>query len=240
MSYISKFVTNIPETIPSKHMETAVVASVIQGFRDGEMFFEWDSTDYPELYAESVEYNDFTNSTNLPADYAHLNSIDIDVDGKALLCSFRDLDSVIKINLETGDILWKLSGLGDCFNLTQDQKLSRQHYARYNSNGSISVFDNGNDMSRTRIAEFWLDEESMTVKDFKPYEIDGHLSVATGSVQRLSETEDIFAIGWGLRSGSTLAQVPALSELNFTTGQTVFALYFMNSNLQTYRCAKYE
>lgn len=99
-----------------------VVANVIQGFKEGKLFFEWDSTDYPELYEESIEYNDFSNSSNLPADYAHLNSMDLDRSNNALLCSFRDLDSVMKIDIETGKILWKLGGKGDSFNLSAEQK----------------------------------------------------------------------------------------------------------------------
>lgn len=105
MSYVNKFVTNVPNTLQSKKVATLVVADIIQGFRDGKMFFEWDSTDYPELYEESVEYNDYMNSSNLPADYAHLNSMDLDITNNALLCSFRDLDSIMKIDLKTGKIL---------------------------------------------------------------------------------------------------------------------------------------
>lgn len=106
------------------------------------------------------------------------------------------------------------------------KKMSRQHYARYNSNGSITVFDNGNENSQTRVAEFWLDEEKHIVKNFKSYQIDGYLSVATGSAQRLSNTQDIFAIGWGTRVGESLAHFPAMSEVDFSAGNTKFALFF--------------
>lgn len=239
MSYVNKFVTNVPDTLQSKNMATLVVSDIIQGFRDGKMFFEWDSMDYPELYEESVEYNDYMNSSNMPADYAHLNSMDLDRTNNALLCSFRDLDSVMKIDLKTGKILWKLGGKGDYFNLSDEQKLSKQHYARYNANGSITVFDNGNMNLQTRVAEFWLDEEKHIVKDFKSYQIDGYWSVATGSSQRLSDTKDIFAIGWGTRVGDNLEHFPSLSEVDFSEGNTLFALYFLDSSIQTYRCAKY-
>jgi hypothetical protein len=239
MSYVNKFVTNIPEKLPSKENATLVVADIIQGFKNGDLFFEWDSTDYPELYMESVEYNDYTNSGNIAADYAHLNSMDLDRKDGGLLCSFRDLDCVMKIDTNTSEIIWKLGGIGDQFHLSDVQKTSRQHYARYNSNGSITIFDNGNDNQQTRIAEFWLDEKNLLVKDFKSYQIDGYLSVATGSVQRLSNDEDVFVIGWGTRVGENLSHFPAMSEVNFSTGETTFALYFDNSSLQTYRCVKY-
>jgi hypothetical protein len=40
-----------------------VAVCIFQEVKDGECIFEWDSTDYPELYAISREGNDYNNTT---------------------------------------------------------------------------------------------------------------------------------------------------------------------------------
>lgn len=242
ISYVDKNVYNIPDNVEHKAYGSLVSAAVIQGIRDGEIFFEWDSTDFPELYALSVDqmYNDFTNSTsNNSADYMHINSIAIDPADGNLIISCRNIDSVLKIDVKTGSILWKLSGLGDEFGLTADQKTSRQHYAHYTDNGSITVFDNGNVNSQTRVVEYWLDENTHKLKKFEEYKIDGYFSYATGAVQRLDNDNDVFLVGWGFRSvgpGGTNNLYPQFSVIDFSQGKTLFEFRFDDPTISTYRC----
>lgn len=240
ITYADKNVYNIPDTVPHKEYGSLVTAAVIQGFRNGELFFEWDSTDYPELYALSVDFNDFTNSTSTyAADYMHINSIDIDPSDGNIIASFRDIDSVMKINTTTGEIMWKLSGIGDDFGLADNQKTSRQHYARYTEVGSITVYDNGNKNSQSRVVEYWLDEENKQLLDFKSYQVDGYYSMATGSVHRLDNTRDAYMIGWGTRTaGDVNGLYPQFSEIDFTAGETLAEFRFKDTKLSTYRCVK--
>lgn len=240
ITYADKNVYNIPDNVPHKKYGALVSAAVIQGFRDGELFFEWDSTDFPELYALSVEYNDFTNSTSTyAADYMHINSIDIDPADGNLIASFRDIDTVMKISTSTGEILWKLGGFGDDFGLTENQKTSRQHYARVTDLGSITVYDNGNKNSQSRVVEYWLDEENHQLKEFREYQVDGYYSSATGSAHRLDDTEDVYMIGWGFRTaGDVNGLYPQFSEINFTSGKTLVEFRFKDSAISTYRCVK--
>ena len=65
---------------------------------------------------------------------------------------------------------------GDKFKLNPQQKTSRQHYARQTENGSITVFDNGNENGQTRIVEYTLDEEKLALVSFNEYQIDGDFS----------------------------------------------------------------
>ena len=239
LAYVNKNVTNIPENVPHKESGTLVAASLIQGFRDGKLFFEWDSSDYPELYEESYEYNDFTNNSNEPADYAHINSIDLDRRDGNIIVSFRNLNSVFKLDTNTGSILWKLSGTDDSFGLTPDQKTSRQHYARYNDNGSITIFDNGNENRQTRITEYWLDEDNKSLKDFSSYQIDNYYSWATGSTQRLSDEVDVFMVGWGMKGEGAPYYQPNFSEIDFTNNKILFEFCFDDASINTYRCVKY-
>lgn len=240
ITYADKNVYNIPENVPHKEYGALVSAAVIQGFRDGKLFFEWDSTDFPELYALSVDYNDYTNSTGVyAADYMHINSIDIDPRDGNLIASFRDIDSVMKISISTGEILWKLGGLDDDFGLTENQKTSRQHYAQVTELGSVLVYDNGNKNGQSRITEYWLDEGNMRLKEFKEYQVDGYYSAFTGSVQRLDNDEDVYMIGWGTRTaGEINGLYPQFSEINFTSGKTLAEFRFKDSSISTYRCVK--
>lgn len=202
ITYMDKNVYNIPDTIPHKEYGTLVSAAVIQGIRDGKVFFEWDSTEFPELYGLSTDLAlcDYTNSKSYyAADYMHINSISLDPKDGNLIASFRNIDTVMKINVQDGSIMWKLSGKDDDFGLTQDQMTSKQHYAQYTADGTLTVFDNGNENEQTRIVEYTLNEEDRTLTDFKFYQIDGYFSPATGSVQKLPVENDVFVIGWGTR-----------------------------------------
>lgn len=59
-----------------------------------------------------------------------------------MIASFRNLDEVLKIDRQTGEILWTLGGLGDDFGLTEEQLFSRQHYAKLTDTGTLLLFDN--------------------------------------------------------------------------------------------------
>lgn len=236
MGYRGKSVNNIPKAVWSSppDMYSNVVDCVIQEILDGKVVFEWDCAKYPELYALSQEGNDFANAQSAYADYAHLNSMTLDpADGK-LVCSFRNLDSIIKIDQATGELKWILGGKGDSFGLDGQQKSSRQHYARFNTNGSLSIFDNGNAKGQSRVVEYWLDEVNRRVTEWKEYKVKNYFSYATGSAQRLSNNEDIFLIGWGMNDNPLQ---PSASEINFSTGEVFFELRF--ANCQIYRCVKY-
>lgn len=238
-AYVEKYVNNIPNALSHSDNGTLVAATIIQGFKNNNLFFEWDSSDYPELYTYSTENNDYLNTSADLADYMHANSIDKDPSDGNIIVSFRHLDSIIKINVQNNNIMWILGGLGDNFHLTEEQKFSRQHYARFNPDGSITLFDNGNAKQQTRIVRIWLDETEKIIKDYVDYKNEGYFSSATGSAQLLSLNEDIYCVGWGYRSYNFMDNYPNMSEVNFSTDETNFSLTFDDPNLQTYRCVKY-
>lgn len=224
-SYIGKKVTNIPNTVAHEKTGTRVVATVIQEIKDGQVLFHWDSTDYPELYELSTEGNDYYNTNSLWADYAHFNSIVIDPKDNNFICSFRNLDTVIKLDRKTGDILWKLGGKGDDFNLNETQLFSKQHDAKITADGAITIFNNGNIsveetnnelVGHTSIMKFFIDEKEHKLLSFSEYKLDKSFSPFMGSAQEISE--NLFVIGWGYRQTS----LPLFSEIDFNTGKVLF------------------
>lgn len=232
MSYGKEQVKNIPDNLNSVKQGTKVLSGIVQEIKDGKLIFEWRSTDYPELYSYSKLGNDYMNRDSYYADYLHLNSIQIDPKDGNIILSLRNLDSIVKINRETGDIIWTLGGKGDEFNLNDNERMNKQHYARYTEKGTITVFDNGflntanfNDKYQSSVKEYKIDEENKQLLEFNEYKVDGRYSPIMGSAERLDTDSNRFIIGWGGRSSCT----PLFSEENFDTNETIFELnYYKN------------
>ncbi len=231
---IAAYITKTVETkINNKKIAFQVKNAYVQEIKNGEVVWEWDSTDYPELYQLSDyanEYND--NNSPAPIDYLHLNSIEIDPTDDNFIFSFRHSNLIIKVNRKSGDIIWKLGGKGDEFGLSEYQKFSMQHYAKFLPNGYLSIFDNGNINKKTRIIEILLDQENKKVLDFKEYYYENHYSSGRGSSQKLDE--NTYFIGWGTREKKD----SAITELNIVSGKKSFELSFLDENYITYRAYK--
>lgn len=238
-SYVPKRVTNIPDTVSSySPFGSRVIAAVVQEIKDGELIFQWDSTDYPELYGLSEQNNDFTNSVRYYEDYVHLNSIEVDPADQNLILSLRNMSTILKISRDTGDIMWKLGGPGDEFGLSEEQKCSAQHFARVTGRGTITVFDNGMvmpegepnpfvDEYHTRVVEYQLDETNKILTAFYEYSVPGTCSPIMGSAQLLDPSTNTFLVGWGGRRAGT----PLFSEVDFSTNTVIFEVFDQGGNI---------
>ena len=206
-AYYEKVVSNIPASLnPASGCK--VIVPIIQEVQGGKVIWEWDASDHPEFYDISVEGNQFSNAT-INHDYIHLNSMFIDPRDNNLICSFRNLDQVVKLNRITGKVMWKLGGKNSDFPLTADQKFIRQHHATLTDNNqTLLIYDNGDYNLRpaTRVVEFKLDEINKTVTGFKSFPVP-YFGQFRGSVQK---TDSSYFIG----SGGT-----RFYEINYNTGQ---------------------
>ena len=218
--------TNIPDSLnPSP--KARVVACRIEEVSNGQVVFHWDGTDYPEFYGESVENNNFSDSVNT-IDYMHMNSLCIDPNDNNIICSFRNLDEIIKINRTTGDIMWRLGGKHSDFPLTADEKFLRQHFARFTDDGQTLIFvDNGDLTLRpySRILEFKLNESARTITGFNAYKVPDDFIRYAGSVKKQN---GYYFIGGG--SASYALQV------NYTTNEVYLRI---NQKYSSYRALKY-
>ncbi|MEG0379677.1 MAG: arylsulfotransferase family protein, partial [Eubacterium sp.] len=181
--YQLETVDNIPAEIPKDPMGSKVAGAVIQEIKDGEVVFEWKSTDYPELYGISTIGNDFANSTVKVQDYLHINDMVIDETDNNLIVSFKNAGTVIKINREDGKIMWMLSGKGDQFGLTDAQKFSAQSDISMTDDGSLVVFDNGVATGKTRVVKLKLDETGKKVTEYKEFSMPSQTTSSFGSAQ---------------------------------------------------------
>lgn len=218
--------TNVPDSLhPSSKLR--VTACLIQEVNNGQVVFQWDGTNYPELYSSSVENNNFSDSVDV-MDYMHMNSICIDPNDNNIIVSFRNLNEIIKINRTTGDIMWRLGGPYSDFPLSSDEVFLRQHYVRFTDNNQTLIFvDNGHITLRpySRILEFQLDEVNKKINGFKFYNIPDNFIQYAGSVKKVNGN---YFIGGG--SANYALQV------NYTTGQVYLRL---NQLYSSYRALKY-
>lgn len=228
MAYFEKVVTNIPSSLNPVN-NCKVIACIIQEVKNNAVVFEWDCTNYPELYDISVEGRIYSDST-LAHDYAHLNSIFVDPNDNNLILSFRNFDQIIKINRSSGNIMWKLGGKQSDFPLTSDKTFLRQHHATLTDGGKTLMFlDNGEDAIRrsSRILEFKLDETAKQVMAFKAYDLPDQIFCQyMGSVQKRGNT---YFVGTG--TGNRIV------EFNWVTDEVLLNKTLPNSS---YRAFKYD
>ena len=225
---VAQHVNNIPSSL-NPIADVTVIATVIQEVNNGQVLWEWNSTDYPEFYANSVEGNNFSSDAQV-CDYMHCNSLYVDPSDDNIVCSFRDQDQVIKFRRNTGEIMWRLGGKSSDFPMTAAQKFLRQHDATVLFDGSkstVMLVDNGLKGTResSRILEMKLDQENKEILNYKEFDIPNVFIEFMGSVQKRGDT---YFIGGG--SSKTVL------EYNYVTGEQLFEMDLSN---YTYRAFKY-
>ena len=169
----------------------------------GEVLFEWHSLDHVEL--DETFFKAF--------DYFHINSIDVDHDSN-LLISARNTSTVYKIDRKSGKVIWRLGGKKSSFEMGPGTRTRYQHDARRQSDGTITIFDNGDlkfdEQSYGLVLE--LDEDNMKATLVHEYpHPQGRLVGTQGSYQVLPNG-NVF-IGWG--SGPLFSEFSRDGELLF-------------------------
>lgn len=218
---------------------SSVVYSYIQEVDHGRKVWDFKSVDYPELYDLVVTYgsdtaDDFANEKTDVPDIVHFNAMRLDDEGN-LICSFRHLSTILCLDRtkDTDQIKWKLSGKGDDFSLSDDQKTCCQHYVTVDGD-DVMVFNNGNQDKKTDIRIYSLDKENMKAKDVKILTVPGKFSSACGDVQRI--TDDIYMLGWGKSENDG----KCMSVYDFVADKELMSVTLENPKSFTYRCVYYE
>ncbi len=121
LSYQTERVSNIPANLnPSKN--ATVVAAVLQEVHGNKVVWEWRSTAVDKLYALSLRGNAYGSEN--PQDYLHVNAMLLDPADNNPILSLQNADAIIKIDRETGKILWILGGKADAFGLKAHQRFA--------------------------------------------------------------------------------------------------------------------
>lgn len=208
----------------------------LQEVDNGKVVFDWWSNDHTEM----ATWTSTTFDTGY--DYVHFNSIQVLPDGN-LLCSFRHLSSLLKIDRAggTGNIIWRIAGE----TLPEDQAFSGQHYATLHDDGTLTLFDNGNGHAKpvTRILRLNVDPATGNVTGGGNILNSGgdYFSQACGSLQMFGNR---FTVGWGwsIEEGNNTRLITE----HDADGKEVFGLHRSqddskpNSTNASYRCVKYS
>ncbi len=162
----------------------------------GQVLFEWHSLEHVDV-GESfyTPPNDPTNRF----DYFHINSVEEDGEDH-LLVSARRTSGVYKIDRRTGEVVWRLGGKRNDFEMGEGADFAYQHDARRQPDGAITLFDNygpKNEEDRSRAVVLEVDQEAMTARLVREYFAPGGMPIADtqGNVQVLPNG-NVF-VGWG-------------------------------------------
>lgn len=135
-----------------------VTATVVQHLDpSGQLQFQWRSLDH-------FQFTDVDPGilTGAAVNFTHSNAIELDGDGNLLLSS-RSLDEVTKIDVTSGQILWRFGGLANQFTILGDPKgaFQRQHGLRSVGTNHLQFLDNGLSQP-SRLVRYTLDTLAMT------------------------------------------------------------------------------
>ncbi len=175
-----------------------VLDSIVQevDVATGLVIFEWHALDHIRPSDSCMTAP--TDATSA-WDFFHVNSVDPGSDGN-LLISSRHVWSLTNLDRTTGDVLWTLGGKSSDFALSSDARFYFQHDARWQPDGTITLFDDGGGPPRkekySRALTLRLDSAAKRVsvaKSFAPPQ--PVTSNSQGNVQMLSNGN--FFVGWG-------------------------------------------
>jgi hypothetical protein len=129
----------------------------------GAVKFHWSSYDHIGLDEVLVGPN--FDPTNFHV--VHANSVEVLPDGN-LIASFRTTSSIVKIDRQTGRVVWRLGGKKSDFSFVDDpfSGFSQQHDPHFLKDGELLLFDNGNQHEPrvSRVVRYRLDESARTAR----------------------------------------------------------------------------
>lgn len=208
-----------------------VLNSIVQeiDIKTGLVLFQWDALDHIPL-TDSYEYAPSTSGQVL--DPYHLNSVSLDANGN-LVISMRNTNAVYDVNVVTGAVQWTLGGRHSSFKMGTGTRTAFQHDAVVQSNGDITIFDDGGGPPRletnSRAIEIALNPTKNTATLVQQFYHSPQVQAAfEGSVQTLSDGD--FFVGWG--------QYPDFSEYN-AKGQQIFSGTFATGTA-SYRAYRFN
>jgi arylsulfotransferase ASST len=204
----------------------------------GQELFRWSTGDHMDPEQETIYPVHPFGTGVFDQDYAHINSIQVVDDGKAVLASFRHLNSVFKIAVtaydghQPGDVIWKLGGRDSSFTYVDDQGdpvggPCLQHTAYEVEDGHVLTFDNGSwafdslctntadpagpttARTPTRIAEWEL--TGNIAKLVWSYTRPDYYAIFAGSAGRLPGGNTL--IGWASEKKSVASEVDSAGQL---------------------------
>jgi hypothetical protein len=159
---------------------------------DGTVLFEWSPFDH------------FSITDGSPADRAgpnvnwtHGNALDIDFDGN-LIVSFRNLGEVDKIDIASGNVIWRMGGKRSDLTFTDPPlpMFAGQHSVRISGPAQLMILDNVGLPNESRAERYVVDETARTVRLVQSYSSSPPVVTQIGgSVQSLPHGRTLVSFG---------------------------------------------
>ena len=191
---------DMSKIVPGGNPNAIVVGTVIQELdKDKKCVFQWRSLDHIPILA--------TKDDLLKAVFEHVhgNSLFLDKDGN-LITSFPTTFEIVKLNMVTGEIIWRFGGDANQFEITGDNPedapyyFRMQHDAKLLDNGNMLFYDNAVQKKSgwsSRAVEYEFDQVNKKANLVWEYKHNPPVSAfAMGSAQRLKSGNTL--INWGL------------------------------------------
>ena len=199
--------------------ESYVVNCILQEQLNGEVIWEWQSIDYPELFAASFDRNEYFNTAVLnkeyACDYAHMNSSIFTSDKKYLYLSFKHI-GIVKIEYSTKKIVWILGpGTAENMNFPKEMPIfANQHDIHLIEDDKLYFWDN----EHLSYAELTIAENK--VANYKTFECSDTWSIAVmGNAVKASDNILDVCFGWRRPYTPKNYSLPIISEFNLETGE---------------------
>ena len=223
-------IVDMSQIVTGGDPNATVVGLIVQEVdNSGNVYFQWRSWDHFLITDATHEV-----LTSSYIDYVHGNAIEYYPDGN-LIISSRHMDELTKIDIQDGDIIWRMGGKNNEFGfISEPLRFSHQHAVRRLSNGNLTLFDNGNYRTPpdTRAIEYLMDETNKTATlVWQYYHSPSVYSTAMGYVERLENGNSL--ISWGYSYGG-----PMLTEVT-PSGDPALEVSMPNG-YYTYRAFKYH
>ena len=202
---------------------------IIQEQKDGEVVFQFETNDHPELFAvcgrymvghnlPPMNFENYIEGAEWYADPIHLNSMWLDRERDELLLSMRQI-GLVKISHRDGSIKWVMGRRRcDISGVTAEMLPLLQHDARGHRDGTITVFDNMSRDRHTRICEYKIDEDNLKLEYFNEYISNYPRSFFMGNALRVGDGVYQLAYGGGMKIG--------FEECDFKSGKQNMKLVF--------------
>ena len=188
------------------------------------LVFEWNSFDHFNI---TDSYDNLMYSF---IDYVHFNSLEQDTDS-SIIVSSRKMNELTRINLNTGDIIWRLGGKNNQFVLRNfDRAFSGQHSIRKRNDSVYTIYDNGLELNPmySMGVEFFLDQDSLVASALREFRHDPEIyAPIMGNVQNLPNGNTL--VNWG---GNSFTEYNPQSEV-------VHEGEFLNCEIPAYTVYKY-
>ena len=170
-----------------------VTGTVVQHLSPtGSLLFHWSPFDH-----FAITDLDPADRTGANVNWMHGNAIDLDVDQNVIV-SFRSLEEITKINVVTGDVMWRMGGRANQFTFLDSPvpPFSRQHGMRVSAPGTLTILDNVGNPFESRAESYAIDEVARTARLVRSYvSSPAVVTLIGGSVQSLPSGRTLVSFG---------------------------------------------